>query len=287
MLVAACVVHGLEVVQVHHHDGRSVTIALRALQLVLAALQQRAPVEGLGQRVVGGQMLQLSAQAVGGHQHRANGQHEHGERIGADVQGLEQRWLHQVVARVPSQDGTQPDPQYQHVQAQHHLHQPYREVAPTMAQHEAQLRGVQHAHHHGEKTHPHRIVGPAVGQPGKHHRGARHHPVPGAPGGGLAHELPGAHVVGDRAKHHQLVGQHQTQPVRDGAARTKQHGGQQPQQWRRRPSAHAPDAGRVVPPHEQQHHGHDGRHEARQGDHGARVEVRHTAGRRRGRNALM
>ena len=262
MLVAVRVVHGLEVVQVQHHDGRPVAIALGAFQLVLAALQQRPAVQGLGQRVVGGQVFQLGAQAVGGHQHRADRQHQHREHVGTHIEGLEHRGFHQSAARVTSQDGAKPHGEHEHVQRQHHFHQPHRKVAAPVAQHEAQLHGIQHAHQQGEKPHARGVVGGPVREVDEHHGAARHHPVPGAPGGGLAHELPRTHVVGDVAQHQQLVGQHQAQPVGNGTAHAKQQGGAEPDQGRRRPATHAPDAGRVVPPHEQQHHGHDGGHEA-------------------------
>jgi len=49
MLVASGVVDGLEVVQVHHHDGQAVAITLGALQFLLAVRQQRAAVQRVGQ----------------------------------------------------------------------------------------------------------------------------------------------------------------------------------------------------------------------------------------------
>jgi len=224
---------------------------------------------------VRGQVFQFGAQAVGGHQHRADGKHEHHQYVGADVEGLEQGRLHQVGATLSNEDGKQPYGQYQRVQRQHHLHQPHRKAVLAVAQHEAQLRRVDATHQHREEAHPQSVVGKPVGEHHKHGGAARHHPAPEAPVKRLAQEVACTHVIDEAAQHEQLVGKHQAQPGRNEVPRTEEHRGRQPEQGGDSPGPHAPDRGRVVAPHEQQNDGHDGGHEARHGNHGAWVEVRH------------
>ena len=270
VLMAVRVVHHLEVVQVEHHDRRPVAIAV---QFFLARQHDGAAVQGLGERVVRGQVLQLGAQPVGGQQDGADGQHQHRQHIGADIHRLVKRGLHDVVARPAHQHRDEPRAQHQDVRGQNHLDQAHGKALATVTPEKAQVRAVQRGHHQREDGDAQRIAGRNVGQPHEYHCGRCHHAAPHDPPPTMPQESTAPDIVNRCAQHQRLVGKHHGQQIGQLVPCAEEHGGGQPQHRCGRPIVQTADIGRVVAPHEQKHHRHHGGHEATHGYEGTRIEL--------------
>ena len=240
--------------------------------LVRAAFQDGSPVEGAGERIVRGHVFQFGAHPVGGHEHCANGQQQHSQHIGAEIEGLHRGRFHQVAHFGYGQYRLQPHQQHAQVQRQRGLHHAHREVAVAALPQKHQCAGVRHGDGCSDNGHAHAVRRLGPGKPGQGQHDQREWNHNSTPLNGSLKETAAAHMEQDEAQQDQSVAQpapHFLEPWTRGREKNR---GNQPCGGRQCPIAQPQDAGRVVAPHEAQHQSHDQSHETTHGNQGAWIK---------------
>jgi hypothetical protein len=238
----------------------------------LAGVEQRAPVEHAGQRIVGGEELELRVHAVGGHQDGADRQQQHGEGIHRDVDRLQQGRVHQAHAGHAQQRRHQARQGHQRLQQQQHDHQPHAEHAAAVADVEQRVVEEQGGDQRRDDHQPDLVVGLELAEPEQR---AGHHHGQAVPAGGVAaavQEALAAGVVEEAGLEQHHVRDHDGDEVRQHVAAGEQQGADEGHQRRPGPLAQALGGGRVAAAHEEHDHRHHDAHQARQHDDGTGIE---------------
>ncbi|MNV46789.1 hypothetical protein D3C71_1386340 [compost metagenome] len=258
-------------VQVQHQHGQGLAGAVAALQLDGAGFVHVAPGQGVGERVAGGQQLQLGPQAVASHQHGAHRKQQDGHGKTGDEQHVLRRAAQDGVAHGQEERGGKPH-QLNHGDVHDHPHrEPARKAAHALPHDEPGVHGKHHGQECRHKPQAGCVTGVAQGEPKGAQRDGDSHRQP-APGG-WAHAVKtlGARIQAIHAPAQQEIGHGRGEDFRQLPTRGRQDAAHHNDQQRLRPLAQTLNAGRVAALESPQHQRHQRTHGADQHDGGARV----------------
>ena len=178
-LMAEGVVDPLEIVQIHDHQGHAAAMAAAALQLFFAGLLHVPARRGIGQCVMRDQMLEFGVQALGGHQHRADGEQQNAKHKAADKHQLKRRLVEYVLSQGPDEGGCQAHDLNQRHDHQHRQREAAGKGSNALPEHQMRVGAKQQPGQDVGQTKPDAIAGLHQREPqlGQHHGGNQQQPV--------------------------------------------------------------------------------------------------------------